>query len=242
MFGRKIQTAESAAPPPPPPSPPPPVAMAGVPDTPPPPPAPEREGGVRAEVFKAVRTHVFATINVSAAVLKGRAEVRGAIETIVSDYALRERLKLTSAEQRQVIDELLNDMFGIGPIEPLLEDESVTDILVNGADQIYVERHGRLELTSLKFRDDRHVINVAQRIAASVGRRVDESSPMVDARLADGSRVNVVMPPLSVRGACISIRKFGKRKFTLQRLAQGGPCRRTWPACWKWPRPAGSTW
>lgn len=225
MFGRKSQSSDTTtdAPPPPPIMEPAAAVAEAAGEAPPlPPMAPDREGGVRAEVFKAVRTYVFATINVSAAVMKGRGEVRGAIETIVSEYALRERLKLTSTEQRQVIDELLNDMFGIGPIEPLLEDESVTDILVNGPDQIYVERHGRLELTALKFRDDRHVINVAQRIAASVGRRVDESSPMVDARLADGSRVNVVMPPLSVRGACISIRKFGKRKFTLQRLAQQG--------------------
>ncbi len=177
---------------------------------------------IRSDHFQSIRTHVFQTINVSAAVMKGRGMVRADIEAIVADIASRERLKLSRAEQRQIIDELLNDMFGIGPIEPLLEDDTITDILVNGPDQIFVERHGRLELTPLKFRDERHVRNVAQRIAASVGRRVDESSPMVDARLADGSRVNVVMPPLAIRGTSISIRKFAKSKLTLGRMAQNG--------------------
>lgn len=177
---------------------------------------------IRSDHFQYIRTHVFQTINVSAAVMKGRSLVRTDIEAIVADLAARERLKITRVEQRQIVDELLNDMFGTGPVEPLLEDDTVTDILVNGPDQIYVERHGRLELTSLKFRDERHVRNVAQRIAASVGRRVDESSPMVDARLADGSRVNVVMPPLAIRGTYISIRKFAKRKLTLGRMAQHG--------------------
>ncbi|WP_255214327.1 CpaF family protein, partial [Burkholderia pseudomallei] len=129
---------------------------------------------------------------------------------------------VTLAEQALIVDEILNDMFGVGPIEPLLADERVTDILVNGPDQVYVERAGKLELTPLKFRDNAHVINVAQRIAAAVGRRVDESSPMVDARLADGSRVNVVLPPIAIRGASISIRKFAKRNITLARMAQQG--------------------
>jgi pilus assembly protein CpaF len=117
---------------------------------------------------------------------------------------------------------LLNDMFGLGPIEPLLADDTITDVLVNGPDQVWVERHGRLELTNCKFRDNTHVTNVAQRIAAGVGRRVDESSPMVDARLADGSRVNVVLPPLAIHGASISIRKFSKRNITLHRMSQQG--------------------
>src|SRR5260370_19225783 len=113
-------------------------------------------------------------------------------------------------------------MFGLGPIDPLLADETIPDVRVNGPDQVYVERHGRLELTPYKFRDNTHVVNVAQRIAAGVGRRVDESSPMVDARLADGSRVNVVLPPLAIHGASISIRKFSKRNITLHSMAQHG--------------------
>lgn len=177
---------------------------------------------IRSETFRTIRSAVFASMNMSAALMMSRSEVRTGIEQIAAETTAHERLSLTLAEQTLVVDEILNDMFGIGPIEPLLADERVTDILVNGPDQVYVERGGRLELTALKFRDNAHVINVAQRIAAAVGRRVDESSPMVDARLADGSRVNVVLPPIALRGASISIRKFAKRNITLNRMAQQG--------------------
>lgn len=175
---------------------------------------------IRSEKFEAVRAAVFASMNLSAALMKSRNEVRAGIDEIATHTIEREQLKITAGEQVQIVEAILNDMFGVGPIEPLLADETVTDILVNGADQVYVERRGKLELTALKFRDDAHVVNVAQRIAAAVGRRVDESSPMVDARLADGSRVNVVLPPISMRGPTISIRKFAKRDITLARMVQ----------------------
>ena len=113
-------------------------------------------------------------------------------------------------------------MIGVGPIEPLLNDPAVSDILVNGPHKIYAERAGKLELTPLRFRDEIHLVNVAQRIAASVGRRVDESSPMVDARLADGSRVNVIVQPLAIDGAAISIRRFTNRGVTLDWMAHQG--------------------
>ncbi|AOJ12067.1 pilus assembly protein CpaF [Burkholderia mayonis] len=161
-------------------------------------------------------------MNMSAALMKTRDEVRAGVEQVAAHTAEREQLKITAGEQVLIVDAILNDMFGVGPIEPLLADETVTDILVNGPDQVYVERGGRLELTSLKFRDDAHVVSVAQRIAAAVGRRVDESSPMVDARLADGSRVNVVLPPIAMHGPSISIRKFAKRDITLARMVQQG--------------------
>ncbi|WP_281659935.1 CpaF family protein [Microvirgula aerodenitrificans] len=177
---------------------------------------------VRSSEFHTLRNAVFASMNVSVAVLKTREQVRSDVEKIVSDLIDHERIRITTQEQGQAVDEILNDMFGIGPIEPLLADDSVTDILVNGPDQIYVERHGRLELAPQKFRDNAHVVNVAQRIAASIGRRVDESSPMVDARLADGSRVNVVLPPLALDGACIAIRKFSKKNITFSRMVQQG--------------------
>ncbi|RXZ36347.1 CpaF family protein [Oxalobacteraceae bacterium CAVE-383] len=192
--------------------------------------APLRAGGpldrhetlVRSETFKSIRTVVFASMNMSAALMMSRDQVRAGIEQIATEVVARERLNVTMADQTLIVGEILNDMFGVGPIEPLLADEAVTDILVNGPDQIYAERHGRLELTPLKFRDNAHVISVAQRIAAAIGRRVDESSPMVDARLADGSRVNVVLPPIAIHGASISIRKFSKRNITLARMAQQG--------------------
>jgi pilus assembly protein CpaF len=177
---------------------------------------------VRSELFKTIRTGVFSLMNASAAVGRTREQMKLGVEQLVVEIAEREHLNITIAEQGQIVGELLNDMFGLGPIEPLLADETITDVLVNGPDQVYVERHGRLELTPFKFRDNTHVINVAQRIAAGVGRRVDESSPMVDARLADGSRVNVVLPPLAIHGATISIRKFSKRNITLHRMAQQG--------------------
>jgi pilus assembly protein CpaF len=184
--------------------------------------ADRHEALTRSDTFKAIRAAVFSSMNMSAALTMSRSEVRDGIEQIAAEIIVRDRLTLTLAEQSLIVDEIVNDMFGVGPIERLLTDERVTDILVNGPDQIYVERGGKLELTPLKFRDNAHVINVAQRIAAAVGRRVDESSPMVDARLADGSRVNVVLPPIALRGASISIRKFAKRNITLGRMAQQG--------------------
>ena len=180
------------------------------------------EAVVRSDVFKVIRNGVFGVMNPSAVVGKSREQMKAGVDALVAGIAERERLNITMAEQNQIVDELLNDMFGLGPIEPLLADDSVTDVLVNGPDQVYVERQGRLELTPFKFRDNAHVVNVAQRIAAGIGRRVDESSPMVDARLPDGSRVNVVLPPLAVRGASISIRKFSKRNITLPRMAHQG--------------------
>jgi pilus assembly protein CpaF len=177
---------------------------------------------VRSDLFRIIRNSVFTSMNASAAVGKTRDQMKPGVEQLVLEIAGRERLNITISEQSQIVSELLNDMFGVGPIEPLLADDSVTDVLVNGPDQVYVERHGRLELTPYKFRDNAHVVNVAQRIAASVGRRVDESSPMVDARLPDGSRVNVILPPLAIHGACIAIRKFSKRNITLHRMAQQG--------------------
>lgn len=177
---------------------------------------------VRSEHYATARQYVFASLNVSAALTQSRDQVRNEIESLIAELALRERLPITQQEQGQMTDEILNDMFGIGPIEPLLSDATVNDIMVNGPDQVYVERRGKLELTGLKFRDHAHLVNVAQRIAAAVGRRVDESSPMVDARLADGSRVNVVMPPLALDGVSISIRKFSRGNLSLQRLAGMG--------------------
>jgi pilus assembly protein CpaF len=119
-----------------------------------------------------------------------------------------------------LVEALIADMLGLGPIEPLIDDETVTDIMVNGAKQVYVERRGKLELTDVNFRDDQHVLNVAVKIVTRVGRRIDESRPLVDARLADGSRVNVIIPPLAIDGPAISIRKFAKRTITLDTMAQ----------------------
>ncbi|HEY4546551.1 MAG TPA: CpaF family protein [Pedomonas sp.] len=148
-----------------------------------------------------------------------RADVEDQVSDIVAELLIQQRINLNKSEQRELVTLMLNDMFGLGPLEPLLADDAVTDIMVNGANQIYVERKGKLELTDVKFRDEQHLLNVAQRIVAAVGRRVDESSPICDARLADGSRVNVIAPPLAIDGTSISIRKFSKKKITLDMMA-----------------------
>ncbi len=120
----------------------------------------------------------------------------------------------------QLADEILNETFGLGPLEPLLSDPTVSDILVNTHKQVYVERFGRLELTNTVFKDDLHLLNIIDRIVSQIGRRVDESSPMVDARLLDGSRVNAIIPPLAIDGPILSIRKFGVNKIVIDQLMQ----------------------
>ncbi len=129
---------------------------------------------------------------------------------------------LSPLERQRVVTELVQDIKGLGPIEPLLQDEAVSDILINGTHSSYVERRGRLEPVTLAFRDAQHLVHIAQRIAGQIGRRVDESSPMVDARLSDGSRVNIIIPPLALDGAAISIRRFVMRGSSLEDMAERG--------------------
>ena len=147
-----------------------------------------------------------------------RAEVRDAVLAIVDD----EPNLLTAAEKLQISDEVLHEVFGLGPLEPLLRDSSVSDILVNGHQQVYVERKGLLELTSVRFHDDAHLLRIIDKIVSEVGRRVDESNPMVDARLSDGSRVNAIIPPLAVDGPLLSIRRFGTDKLMPDDLVAKG--------------------
>ncbi|MBR0653948.1 CpaF family protein [Plastoroseomonas arctica] len=144
------------------------------------------------------------------------------LERLVATIATEQRLQLNAREQRQLALDLVDDMLGLGPLEPLLEDETITDIMVNGPHRVFVEQRGRLTLSPVQFRDLQHVANVAQRIAAGVGRRVDESSPMCDARLADGSRVNIIFPPLALDGPCISIRKFARKRIDFDKLVGFG--------------------
>jgi len=144
------------------------------------------------------------------------------IGRMVGDIADREKIRLSGAEQRQLAEELSHDMVGFGPLAPLLDDETITDIMVNGYARIFVEQRGKLTLSPVTFRDNAHVANIAQRIATGVGRRVDESSPLVDARLPDGSRVNIVFPPLALDGPCLSIRKFARRRIGFPQLVENG--------------------
>ncbi len=136
-----------------------------------------------------------------------------AVRNIVTELLNREAVPMTAAERRQIVDEILNEIFGFGPLEPLLADPTISDILVNTCDQVFVEREGRISRTDVRFKDDAHLTQIIDRIVSSIGRRIDESQPMVDARLPDGSRVNAIIPPLSIDGPHLSIRKF--RRDTL---------------------------
>ncbi|MBO8157824.1 MAG: CpaF family protein [Bacillaceae bacterium] len=140
-----------------------------------------------------------------------------AIEILKEDESFRGKI-----DRKKVVDELINDLTGFGPINPLLMDEEITEVMVNGPRQVYCERNGKIELTNIEFRDDEHVMNIIEKIVSPIGRRIDESSPMVDARLPDGSRVNAIIPPLSLNGPTLTIRKFSKDPFTIHDLINFG--------------------
>src|SRR5450432_1194395 len=131
-----------------------------------------------------------------------------------------EAVPLSFAERERLAREILDEIFGLGPLEPLRKDPSISDILVNRFDRVYVERAGKLERTALSFKDDSHLMQIIERIVSRIGRRVDESSPMVDARLADGSRVNAIIPPLAIDGPCLSIRRFGRDPITARQMLE----------------------
>src|SRR5216684_4316105 len=131
-----------------------------------------------------------------------------------------EAVPLSFAEREKLSREILDEIFGLGPLEPLLKDPTISDILVNRFDRVYVERAGKLERTALSFKDDSHLMQIIERIVSRIGRRVDESSPMVDARLADGSRVNAIIPPLAIDGPCLSIRRFGREPVTARQMIE----------------------
>lgn len=161
-------------------------------------------------------------VNIEAASQVDKEELVKEIEEAVGQIANENRIQLNAEEQRALARMISDDMVGVGPLQQLLSDDSVTDILVNGSKKVFVERFGKLELTDLEFRDDEHLKAVCQRIARSIGRRVDDSSPMVDARLPDGSRVNIVFPPISLEGPLISIRRFARHQITLDTMVRYG--------------------
>src|SRR5215203_487352 len=152
-------------------------------------------------------------LNLEALASVDRVRAEGDIRTLLFELLSEESQPLTMAEREQILSDILDEVFGLGPLEPLLRDPTINDILVNTYKQVYVERHGVLERVPGTFQDDRHLMRVIDRIVSAVGRRVDDSSPMVDARLADGSRVNAVIPPLAVDGPLLSIRRFPKDRL-----------------------------
>jgi len=157
-------------------------------------------------------------IDASAANEMDRSELAEQVSEAVNELMSQEKINLNLREQRDLVNMLLHDMLGLGPLEPLLSDESITEIMVNGPKQVYIERSGKLILSDVTFRDNQHLMNICTRIVTAVGRRVDESAPLCDARLMDGSRVNIIIPPLALDGASISIRKFAKQKITLDHM------------------------
>ena len=147
---------------------------------------------------------------------------REQLRRVILEILQREKTPLTLTEREQIVIEILDEVFGLGPLQPLLADPTISDILVNGSQEVYIERRGMLERTNVRFSDDDHLSRIVDRIVSRVGRRVDEASPMVDARLSDGSRVNVIIPPLSLDGPIVSIRRFGTDPLMAQDLLDNG--------------------
>lgn len=171
---------------------------------------------------RAVQPMVMTRIDLAAAVSMPRNELVRQLEGLAAELLAEHRIQLNRPEQTDLVQQLVNDMMGLGPLEPLLADDGITDIMINGPKQIYIERQGKIALTSVAFEDNAHLLNICNRIVSRIGRRVDESSPICDARLEDGSRVNIIIPPLAIDGASVSIRKFGKRQIGFDQMAQQG--------------------
>src|SRR5271156_3585614 len=174
-----------------------------------------------------VRLHrrLIEEINLSALEKLPEEEIRSHVQQLVSQYVMAERLALNARELNDFVSEILDEMNGLGPLEPLLKDPAVNDILINGHECVYVERKGLLEPSGIRFKDESHLLRIINKIVSAVGRRVDESHPMCDARLLDGSRVNVAVRPVAIDGPLMSIRKFSKKPFDLNKLIEVGALR-----------------
>jgi pilus assembly protein CpaF len=228
MFGKRsatgVDTAQRApAPPPPPPS-----AKSGAAKPPPrmsdlPPPVTIDS---RSSQYYEVKTTIFNalidTIDLAQLAQLDAASAREEIRDIVSEIISIKNVAMSIAEQEQLLQDICNDVLGYGPLEPLLARDDIADIMVNGADRVFIEVSGKVQLTNVRFRDNAQLMNICQRIVSQVGRRVDESSPICDARLPDGSRVNVIAPPLAIDGPTLTIRKFKKDKLKMSDLQRFG--------------------
>ena len=161
-------------------------------------------------------------INLQALDKMSREQIEAEVGDIVAEELGKQNHALNHAERKQLVGDVLDELLGLGPLEPLLKDPTITDILVNGHSRVFVERYGVLEPSPVRFKDEKHLIRIIQKIVSAVGRRIDESSPMVDARLADGSRVNAVVAPLALDGSMLSIRKFARVPISMERLMEIG--------------------
>lgn len=181
---------------------------------------------VRRSDYYDIKTDVFSamidTIDLAQLTRMDNDSAREEIRDVVTEIIALKNLAMSIADQEMILEDICNDVMGFGPLEPLLARDDIADIMVNGADSTFIEVDGKVQLTSVKFRDNQQLMNICQRIVSQVGRRVDESSPICDARLLDGSRVNVIAPPLAIDGPTLTIRKFKKDKLTLQQLVNFG--------------------
>jgi pilus assembly protein CpaF len=170
------------------------------------------------ELVEHYKTRLLNESNLDQITNLSRVEMRLAIERVVTQFMQEEKVVIPRSDKEKLLTKLIDESVGFGPLEALLNDADITEILINGHDEVYIEKKGRLELTNMKFRDEAHVRHIIDRVVAPLGRRIDESSPMVDARLHDGSRVNAVIPPVSLKGTLVSIRKFRKDPLTMEEL------------------------
>ena len=176
----------------------------------------------RTELKVELHQRLLDLINLSALDKMSRQQIEAEVGDIVHEELGKQNHALNQVERKQLVGDVLDELLGLGPLEPLLKDPTITDILVNGANQVFVERYGVLEPSPVRFKDEKHLLRIIQKIVSAVGRRVDESAPMVDARLADGSRVNAVVPPLAIDGSLLSIRKFSRVPISMDRLIEIG--------------------
>ena len=239
MFGKRSgSVATEKAPVAPPPAPEPDAPQEAAPQPAPPPevkkpekampaaPAPSQPKGKKTEEYYDVKTQIFGalidTIDLSQLARMDTEQAREEIRDIVNDIITVKNVVMSISEQEELLDDICNDVLGYGPLEPLLSRDDIADIMVNGADTTFIEVNGKVEETDVRFRDNGQLLNICQRIVSQVGRRVDEASPICDARLPDGSRVNVIAPPLAIDGPALTIRKFKKDKLTLDQLVNFG--------------------
>ena len=169
-------------------------------------------------VKTAIHRRLIQKLNLDRLMDMNRDAVRAEVAQVVENMTAAESTPMTLQERERLAQEILDEVFGLGPLEPLLKDTTISDILVNTYKEVYIERKGMLERTNVQFRDEAHLLAIIDRIVSAVGRRIDESSPMVDARLADGSRVNAIIPPLAIDGSCLSIRRFGREPLNVDAL------------------------
>ncbi|KAF0231721.1 MAG: pilus assembly protein [Beijerinckiaceae bacterium] len=189
-------------------------------------PAPVQAAATRSDQYYQTKSMIFGamieSIDLSQLAKLDTASARDELRDVITEILALKNVAMSIAEQEDMLDDICNDVLGFGPLEPLLARDDIADIMVNGADRTFIETNGKIQLTNIRFRDNAQLINICQRIVSQVGRRVDESSPICDARLLDGSRVNVIAPPLAIDGAALTIRKFKKDKLTLDQIVKFG--------------------